>query len=92
MALKAGETLGGKTETSAGAPQSAAITSQVMRALGTPGEFRSVQVRRLWDDRYRVNVLVGKDAASTRVVHSYFVVADETGNIVEANPAITRQH
>jgi hypothetical protein len=51
-----------------------------------------VQVRRLWGDRYRVNVLVGRDATSTTIAHSFFVVVDEAGNIDTTSPEIRRQY
>jgi len=42
--------------------------------------LHKVQVRRLWDDHYRVNVLIGEDAASAKIANSYFVEADGDGN------------
>ena len=71
---------------------SAAISKQVMRTLGQPGDLHSVQVRYLWDDHYRVNVLVGADATSARVANSYYLVADSEGNIIASTPEITRQY
>jgi hypothetical protein len=71
---------------------SSLIGERVLLALGLPGSLHRVQVRRLWGDRYRVNVLVGEDVGSTRIIHSFFLVADQEGNIVESTPAITRQH
>jgi predicted NBD/HSP70 family sugar kinase len=70
----------------------AAIRGRVMHALGQPGGLHSVQVRPLWGDYYRVNVFVGVDAASARVAHSYFLVADGHGNVLEATPEIIRQY
>jgi hypothetical protein len=70
----------------------AVIGKKVMHTLGEPGDLRSVQVRQLWDDHYRVNVLVGPDAASVKVAHSYFLVADGQGNVVAATPSITKQY
>jgi hypothetical protein len=70
----------------------AVIAQHVLRALGEPGDLFQVQVRRVWEDHYRVNVLLGADAASTKVGHSYFLVADGDGNVVAAIPEITRQY
>jgi hypothetical protein len=71
----------------------AAIVGQhVLHALGQPGNLLRVQVQRLWDDHYRVNVLVGVDAASARVANSYFLVIDADGAIVASTPRITRQY
>ena len=70
----------------------AAIRGQVIRTLGTPGDLQLVQVRQLWDDHYRVNVLIGENVASTRVAHSYFLVADGDGKILTSTPAITKRY
>ncbi len=70
----------------------ARIGEQVMRILGKPESLRGVQVRYLWSNHYRVNVFTGADAASTRVAHSYFVVADEDGNMVVSTPAIVQRY
>jgi hypothetical protein len=70
----------------------AAISRCVLLALGRPGDLRRVQVRRLWGDRYWVNVFVGADAASARVAHSYCLAADGGGNVTGSSPEITRQY
>jgi hypothetical protein len=70
----------------------AVIGNRVMHTLGQPGDLHMVQVRHLWEDCYRVNVLVGADTASARVLHSYFLVVDLEGNIIESTPKITRQY
>jgi len=68
------------------------IGKQVIHTLGQPGHLHEVQVRFLWEDRYRVNILVGLDAASAKVAHSYFLLADGDGNILASTPKITRQY
>jgi hypothetical protein len=35
---------------------------------------------------------VGAETASAKVLHSYFLVADLDGNIIESTPKITRQY
>jgi hypothetical protein len=70
----------------------ALIGRNVLRALGQPGDLFRVQVQRLWEDCYRVNVFVGPDAASAKVAHSYFLQADGTGAILACTPDITRQY
>jgi hypothetical protein len=70
----------------------AVIEKHVMRTLGRPGDLQRVQVRRLWDDRYRVNVVVGPDSASSTIPHSYFLVVDSDGNILASNPVIAKQY
>jgi hypothetical protein len=68
------------------------LGGQVLRALGRPAALRGVHVRQLWEDHYRVNVLVGADAASARVLHSFFLVTDGDGNVLTAAPKITRRY
>jgi hypothetical protein len=68
------------------------IGRQVMGVLGRPEHLHMVQVRPLWDDRYRVNIFVGPDAASVRVAHSYFLMIDDKGTITDSIPKITKQY
>jgi hypothetical protein len=68
------------------------IGAQVIHNLGKPVGFREVQVRPLWKNHFRVNLLVGGDAVSARVVHSYFLVIDDDGLIVASTPEITKQY
>jgi hypothetical protein len=70
----------------------AAIGKHVILTLGQPRDLHKVQVRPLWGDHYRVNVLVGVDAATAKVAHSYFLVVDGAGNILTSNPQIGRQY
>ncbi len=69
----------------------ALIGEQLILTLGEPRDLLKVQVRLLWENWYRVNVLIGEGATSARIANSYFVKADSDGNIVESNPKITRQ-
>lgn len=68
------------------------ISEQVMHALGTPDDLRTVQVRGVSDNQYRVNVIVGANAGSVRVANSYFVVIDSDGSLISATPKITKQY
>jgi hypothetical protein len=68
------------------------IGRNVLEALGQPSNLFKVQVKRLWDDHYRVNVLVGADAASVLLAHSYFLVADAGGRIVSSEPRIEKRY
>jgi len=70
----------------------ALIGEQVLQALGKPRNLLKVQVRPLWDGNYRVNVLVGADAACAKIPHSYFVVTDGDGNVLAATPKIHKQY
>jgi hypothetical protein len=51
-----------------------------------------VTVRQVAGNSYRVNVVTGDEATSTRIAHSYFVTADETGNITASAPAIVKHY
>jgi hypothetical protein len=66
------------------------IREQVIHALGKPMDLRSVQVRKVWDDHYRVNVIVGESAGSVRVANSYFLVVDSDGRLIGSTPKITQ--
>ena len=66
------------------------IEEQVIHRLGKPDGLRKVQVRRLWEDHYRVNVLIGENAGSAKIANSYFVETDSDGNIVDSNPKMTK--
>jgi hypothetical protein len=68
------------------------IKKQVIDALGAPIDLREVQVRKLWPDHYRVNVIVGENAGSVRIAHSFFLVIDSNGSLISANPRITKQY
>ena len=68
------------------------ISEQVIQALGTPIDLRLVQVRKLWGDHYRVNVLVGVNAGSVRVANSYFLVIGSGGSVIASTPTITKQY
>jgi hypothetical protein len=68
------------------------IGDQVLQGLGTPGDLVRVQVRFLWTNHYRANVLVGADVASARVAHSYFLVADDDGRISASTPKIAKHY
>jgi len=70
----------------------ALIGANVTRTLGLPTGPHKIYVHSLWADRFRVNVMVGPDAVSATVAHSYFVVADPKGNIVTSTPAIVRRY
>jgi hypothetical protein len=72
--------------------RSSIIVGQLLQALGRPATLYRVEIRHLWDDHYRANVFIGADAASTRVAHSFFILADEDGNIIASVPDITRKY
>jgi hypothetical protein len=69
-----------------------AVCRGVMHALGEPAGLHTTQVRWLWENCYRVNVLVGADATCARIVHSYFLVTDGDGKILDSTPRLTRRY
>src|SRR3954447_12144933 len=73
-----------------GTERNAFIGRQVVRSLGTPDDLFKVKVFPLGNDHYRVNVVVGKDVTSSRIADSFFLTADELGNIVGSSPKIVR--
>lgn len=75
-----------------GREQATTLCLCVMAALGKPVDFLKISAISLWEGRYRVNVQTGADAASARITHSFFVVVDERGKVVESYPQITRQY
>jgi hypothetical protein len=68
----------------------ALIGRQVLQTLGSPGDILKVKVHPMGNDRYRVNVLVGKDVTTARIANSFFLTADGKGNIVTSSPKIVR--
>jgi hypothetical protein len=68
------------------------VGRRVILALGRPDDLIRVQVRELWERRYRVNIYVGPDVVSARVAHSYFLETDDDGTIVKSTPRIKRQY
>src|SRR6476469_4568624 len=67
-----------------------AVRGGVLAALGRPVGLYQVAVRPRWQNYYRVNVLIGPDATSVRVAHSFCVDAGAGGEILSAAPPITR--
>ncbi len=68
------------------------VSRHVLKALGRPTDFREVQVRALWGHRYRVNVVVGSDVASSQIANSFFIVLDGAGQVLQTTPEIHRQY
>jgi hypothetical protein len=76
----------------AGGQQAAALCRFVIRELGRPSDLFRVSAVRLWDNHFRVNVQTGPDITSVRIAHSFFVSADEEGNVVASVPPIARAY
>jgi len=92
MAAKQQEKQTSNTEKTSRPPIATVIGKNVIRALGQPANLIRVQVRTLWGDYVRANVLVGPDTSSVKIAHSYFLSVDEGGNIVSAVPEIERKY
>ena len=67
------------------------IRSHVLRALGGPGGEGRVQVRPLWDEYYRVNIVVEVGPGCFTIARSYFLRTDGAGNVLESTPKLTKQ-
>jgi len=76
---------------SAGREREAAIRASVLKDLGRPAGLFRIAVIPLWHNYFRVNVVTGEDVSSLRIPHSYFVTADDLGNILRSNPPIQKQ-
>jgi hypothetical protein len=68
----------------------AVVRDHVLCDLGKPPGLHRVQVRCVWGDSYRVNVLMGADVSSFKVAHTYFLTADGNGKILTSSPAVTK--
>ena len=79
-------------KTRPGDRQAAAVCLFVIRALGRPRDLFRVSAVRLWENQFRVNVQTGADITSVRIAHSFFVAADEDGNVVASVPPIARAY
>jgi hypothetical protein len=67
-----------------------AVGASVINVLGHPVNLFRVSIVRLWKDHYRVNVQTRHDTLSVLISHSFFIHADDQGNIVKSNPTLTR--
>jgi hypothetical protein len=65
-----------------------AIGRRVLLAQGRPPDLIRVQVRLLWANRFRVNVITGDSVTAPRIEGSYFVEADQAGNVLHSSPAL----
>ena len=68
-----------------------AVRAAVLAGLGRPPGLYDLAVRRLWDGRYRVNVLVGADAVTSHIAHSFFVAVADDGRVT-ADPPLARRY
>jgi hypothetical protein len=66
------------------------ISKKVLLLLGQPIDLQRVQVQKLWESHYRVNVIVGENITSTKIGHSYFLVIDADGTILLSTPELKK--
>lgn len=66
------------------------LGGRVLRGLGRPPDLQRVQVRHLWEGCYRVNIFTGLDFVSSKMAHSYFLVTNDTGAILNSMPPLVR--
>lgn len=67
------------------------VGQQVLHALGgarPPAGAQKVEVRPLWGNHYRVNILVGAGAVDARIAQSFFLTTDEDGNVLSSTPPL----
>jgi hypothetical protein len=51
-----------------------------------------VQVRPLWANFFRVNVLLGETITCLTVAHSFFLQADGEGRVLESSPELVQRY
>jgi hypothetical protein len=70
-------------------PRVDVIRSGVLAALGRPAGFLKVSVLPLWGDKFRVNVWAAGESGNA-IPNSYFVTADQRGEILDSSPPIQK--
>ena len=77
------------------------LEAALLSALGTPLNFSHVTVTPIFKDHYRVNVYqrqktINPDSHMAMpwllICDSFFVEADEDGEIIDSTPALVRKH
>ncbi len=90
MATKQQEKQADETEKQGRQQMDAVIGKNVLHTLGQPNNLNRVQVRSLWSNYFRVNILVGPDISSLKIAHSFFLSADPAGNILSSTPTLSK--
>ena len=70
--------------------QAASVCLAVIQAVGRPPDLFGVSAVWLWGNHFRVNIRTGTDASSVLIPHSFFVTADEDGNVLASVPRLAR--
>ncbi len=71
-------------------PRQDAIRAKVLAALGRPAQLLKVAVLPLWGNKFRVNVWTTETGVGNGIPNSYFVTADEQGNILRSEPPLQK--
>ena len=66
----------------------AMIRTLVLGTMKQRDPGQRIQVHLLWDNHYRVNILVGEAAVHLTIAKSYFLVLDAAGNVIASTPAL----
>jgi hypothetical protein len=66
------------------------IRASILTSLGRPPGLYRLAVVPLWQDHYRVNVVIGPDPTSVCIPQSYFVIVGDDGTIIRSIPPIIR--
>lgn len=70
----------------------ARIVANVLERLGKPPKYHRTIVHNVFGARYRVNVWCELTPGNYFVKHSYFVKVDESGEILNSDPAIHKTY
>jgi hypothetical protein len=89
---KSGEHMAQEKQKPQAPAQSELAGAYVLRLLGRPADLTAVQARHLWGNNFRVNIVVGADAASRKIAHSFFLALDGDGKVLWSQPTIHREY
>ena len=64
------------------------IRKNVLAELGRPTRLLKVAVLPLWGNNFRINVWTGEGGVS--IPNSYFIMADDRGDILRSEPPIKK--
>lgn len=68
------------------------IAKSVLKQLGRPKGLHKIATHNVYDTRWRVDVWVETKPGTVLIVHSYFIVATEGGEIVSSSPSIEKTY
>ena len=71
------------------------IARKILADLGKPSDLARIDVRPLWDECFRVNVLCTTSLGMmeiTRITDSFFIMTSADGEIVGSSPTIRHRY